>query len=114
MFGEFLLDMPYPPGTIILMDNCSIHYKLGEVFDAKGYVPLFLSPYSPDFQPVELAFSKIKGAFRRLWPWEQGVTQSVETCTSCLTVNDVYGFFKHASSMLNNRCTQLGNGSGVP
>jgi len=33
---------------------------------AKDYTPLFLSPYSPEFQPVELAFSKIKGLFRRL------------------------------------------------
>ena len=102
LFGEFLLDMPYPPGTVVLMDNCSIHYKLEEVFDAKGYIPLFLSPYSPDFQPVELAFSKIKGMFRRLWPWEHGVEQSVETCTSSLTETDIYGFFKHANSLLNS------------
>ena len=48
LFGEFLLCMPYPPGTVVLMDNCSIYYKLEEVFDAKGYIPLFLSPYSPE------------------------------------------------------------------
>jgi hypothetical protein len=99
IFGEFLLDMPYPPGTVILVDNCSIHYKLGDVFDAKGYVPLFLSPYSPDFQPVELAFSKVKGLFRRMWPWEQSVEQAIDTCTSCLTDTDIYGYFKHAGQI---------------
>jgi DNA/RNA-binding domain of Phe-tRNA-synthetase-like protein len=43
-----------------------------------------LIPYSPEFQPVELAFSKIKGMFRRLWPWDHGVEQYVETCTSLI------------------------------
>ena len=69
-FGEFVLDMPFPPDTVILMDNCSVHKSLEGVFDAKGYIPLFLSPYSPKFQPVELAFSKVKGLFRSMWPWQ--------------------------------------------
>jgi hypothetical protein len=47
MFGEFLLDMLYASRDNHTVGFCSIHYKLGEVFDAKGYVPLFLSPYSP-------------------------------------------------------------------
>jgi hypothetical protein len=32
-FGEFVLSMPYPPGTVILLDNCKIHKGLDDVFD---------------------------------------------------------------------------------
>jgi len=95
-FGEFILGMPYPPDTVIIMDNCSIHKKLSDVFEAKGYVPLFLSPYSPMFQPVELAFSKAKGLFRSKWPWTDGVSDAIHH------ENDVKGFFRHAQKALHN------------
>ena len=38
-FGEFVLGMPFPPGTVVLMDNCSTHKGLQDVFDARGYIP---------------------------------------------------------------------------
>ena len=60
-FAEFILDLPYPPGTVLLLDNCSIHKNLNDVYNAKGYIPLFLCPYSPQFQPIELGnFTKVK------------------------------------------------------
>jgi hypothetical protein len=41
--------LPYPPETVCVMDNCRIHKGLDDVFAAKGYIPMFLSPYSPQF-----------------------------------------------------------------
>ncbi len=44
---------------MLILDNCKIHSGIEEAYASKGYVPMFLSPYSPQFQPVELAFSKV-------------------------------------------------------
>lgn len=110
-FGEFVMNMPYLPGTVVLMDNCPIHYKLLDVFDAKGYTPLFLSPYSPDFQPVELAFSKIKRQFRSRWPWNDGVISTVEELIPSVSDQDVYGFFRHADHCLASAILKINSGS---
>ena len=53
-FARIVRDMPFPKGTVLLMDNCTIHKGIDDAFKAKGFTPLFLSPYSPQFQPVEL------------------------------------------------------------
>lgn len=91
------MSMPYPPGTIMLMDNCQIYKNLDDVFEAKGYQMMFLPPYSPMFQPVELAFSKIKGLFRNMWPWEDdGVEKSIHACVEQESETDILGHFRHA------------------
>jgi transposase len=50
------------PGDIVIMDNLSSHKsgKVREAIEAMGAKPLFLPPYSPDFNPIEKAFSKLK------------------------------------------------------
>jgi hypothetical protein len=100
-FGEFVLSLPYPPETVCVMDNCRIHKGLDDVFAAKGYIPMFLSPYSPQFQPVELAFSKMKNHFRSLWPWPDGVNLSVRQSVETLKPSDILGFFRHAQRALD-------------
>ena len=52
----------YNPRSIIIMDNCSIH-RIQEVTDLlnnAGILTIFLPPYSPDMNPIELTFSYIK------------------------------------------------------
>lgn len=46
----------------MIMDNCSIHHvqEIVEIIDQVGAILLFLPPYSPDLNPIELAFSKVK------------------------------------------------------
>jgi transposase len=82
------------------MDNCSTHKGLQEVFDAKEYIPLFLSPYSPKFQPVELAFSKIKNSYRNNWPWNDSVETAVEESVQAVTSSDILGFFRHVGRQM--------------
>lgn len=108
-FARIVLDMPFPKGTVILMDNCTIHNGIDDTFKAKGFTPLFLSPYSPQFQPVELAFSKVKGHFRQLWPWTDGVTDAIEKSVNTLIGQDNRNFFKHASKCLNQRLAEIGD-----
>ena len=66
-FSQYIDNLPYPKGSVILLDNSSTRKKIEDTFQRKGYIPLFLPPYCPKFQPVEFAFSKIKGNFRSQW-----------------------------------------------
>jgi transposase len=99
-FAQFITDLHFPEGTVLIVDNCSVHKKIEHVFAQKGYTSLFLPPYSPKFQPVELAFSKIKNKFCQLWPWPSGVEHAIEESFKTITYTDNINFFKHASACL--------------
>ena len=49
------------PGRVVVMDNLGAHRgdKVCELIEARGCYLLFLPPYSPDFSPIEEAFSKL-------------------------------------------------------
>lgn len=55
------------PGDIVIMDNLSSHKgsAIQEAIEAAGADLLFLPPYSPDFNPIEKAFSKLKAHLRK-------------------------------------------------
>jgi transposase len=55
------------PGDIVVMDNLSSHKsdEVREIIEAAGASLLFLPPYSPDFNPIEQAFSKLKAHLRK-------------------------------------------------
>jgi transposase len=64
-FSLFLESLPVPEGTVILLDNVSFHHSriVKEVADRKGFVLLFVPPYSPWFNPIEGIFSIVKREF---------------------------------------------------
>ena len=55
------------PGQVVVMDNLSAHKgsQVRELIEARGCELLFLPPYSPDLNPIEEAFSKMKALLRR-------------------------------------------------
>jgi transposase len=55
------------PGDIVIMDNLGSHKGAGvrEAIEAAGAGLLYLPPYSPDFNPIENAFSKLKALLRK-------------------------------------------------
>ncbi len=55
------------PGSIVIMDNLSSHKAPAarDAIEAAGAKLLFLPPYSPDFNPIEQAFSKLKAHLRK-------------------------------------------------
>ncbi len=55
------------PGDIVVMDNLSSHKRAGvrEWIEGAGATLLFLPPYSPDFNPIEKAFSRLKALLRK-------------------------------------------------
>jgi transposase len=54
------------PGDVVILDNLSSHKspKVEETIRARGAWILFLPPYSPDLNPIEMAFSKLKAHLR--------------------------------------------------
>jgi len=55
-------------GDVVILDNLAVHRspKAAEILRAKGAWFLFLPPYSPDLNPIEMAFSKLKAHMRRI------------------------------------------------
>lgn len=97
-FVERILVPELSPGDIVVMDNLSSHKgaRVRRLIESRGAKLVFLPPYSPDFNPIELAFSKIKQALRSLgartkaalWGAMQGVLDRV-------TAGDAEAFFRH-------------------
>ena len=57
-------------GDIVIMDNLSSHKVAGvhEAIEAVGATPLYLPPYSPDLNPIEQVFAKLKAILRKVAP----------------------------------------------
>lgn len=55
------------PGDIIVMDNLPAHKpaRVRHAIEATGALLLYLPPYSPDFNPIELAFAKLKATLKK-------------------------------------------------
>ena len=55
------------PGDVVILDNLAAHKseRADKLIRAKGAWMLFLPPYSPDFNPIEMAFSKLKSWLRK-------------------------------------------------
>ena len=55
------------PTSILVMDNCSVHYvqEVRDLLRQSGILLLFLPAYSPDLNPAEEAFSYVKGYLRK-------------------------------------------------
>ena len=65
-YVEQVLAPTLKPGDIVIMDNLRAHKIAGvrEAIEAVGAKLLFIPPYSPDLNPIELAFSKLKALLR--------------------------------------------------
>ena len=68
------------PNSVVVLDNCSIHHvtEAVEAMQQNASLVHFLPPYSPDYNPIELLFSKVKGVLRAM-ETELGVTDDIET-----------------------------------
>jgi transposase len=66
-YVEKVLRPELKPGDIVIMDNLSSHKgpRVRDMIEAAGATLRFLPPYSPDFNPVEMAFAKLKAHLRK-------------------------------------------------
>ena len=67
-YVEKVLVPELSPGTVVILDNLATHRnaEAAQAMRAAGCWFLFLPPYSPDLNPIELAFSKLKAHLRRI------------------------------------------------
>lgn len=97
IFFDFIADLTFPRGSILLMDNASIHKSkhVRDLIASKGYVLLFTPPYSPEYNPIENIFGIIKNYFYKLQclqPYSKAVIDQCikEKLTYSVIVNTFY------------------------
>jgi transposase len=102
-FVEHILIPELRPGDVVIMDNLSSHKRARtrNLIEAAGAEIEFLPPYSPDLNPIEMVFSKLKQLLRSLglrtrealWSSMQGVLDQV-------TPRDAQNCFRHCGYSL--------------
>jgi transposase len=91
------------PGQVVVLDNLSAHKaaSIREVLAARGCSLLFLPPYSPDFTPIEQAFSKLKAILRGLGARaREALEEAVRLAIEAITRADATAWFAHAGYAL--------------
>lgn len=66
-YVEQVLAPTLRPGDVVIMDNLPAHKPVAvrEIIEKAGATLRFLPPYSPDFNPIEMAFSKLKTILKK-------------------------------------------------
>jgi len=86
-------------GRIVVMDNLGAHRpnRVRELIEAKGCELLYLPSSSPDYNPIEEAFAKIKNLLRKAAARTKGaLVEAIGAALSAVTDADARGFFDHA------------------
>jgi transposase len=86
------------PGDVVVLDNLPVHKVAGMAarVEARGARLLFLPPYSPDFAPIEQAWSKLKTALRTAAARSrQALEQALTDAVAWITTQDVQNWFDH-------------------
>jgi transposase len=101
-FGLYLREVLCPAlrrgQQVVVMDNLSVHRSAWarELVESGGAGVLLLPPYSPDFDPIEEAFSKVKGLLRKARARALGALfEATHRALGAVTVEDARGFFGH-------------------
>jgi transposase len=86
-------------GQIVVLDNLSAHKseRARKLIEGRGCQLLFLPPYSsPDFNPIEEAFSKIKGLLRKAQGrTREALIEALGVAISAVSAREARGFFEH-------------------
>lgn len=105
-FDRFVTDALVPTlrrGDVVVLDNLSVHksVRARQAIEGAGARLVFLPAYSPDFNPIEQAFAKLKQGLRRVGA---RTTETVMAATRELyprvTATDARGYYHHAGYFL--------------
>lgn len=105
-FAAFVASTPFPPGTVVLLDNHSMHKTRAVRLEAarRGYSLLYTPAYSPEFNPIELMFGATKNFFYRLRYSDDGITNVGDAVVHCLGAaarpDCITGCFHHVASII--------------
>jgi transposase len=97
-YVEQVLVPTLKPGDIVIMDNLRSHKVAGvrEAIVAAGATLLFIPPYSPDLNPIEMAFAKLKALLRaKAIRTVEALWNTLGTLVGCFTPKECANFFRH-------------------
>jgi transposase len=97
-YVEWVLAPTLRKGQVVVMDNLSAHKggRVRELVEGLGCQLLYLPSYSPDFNPIEEAFSKIKNLIRKVEARSrETLLEAIGAAISALSTQDACGFFEH-------------------
>ena len=85
-------------GDIVIMDNLPAHKSLRvtQAIEAVGCLLVYLPPYSPDLNPIENMWSKVKALLRKAAARSfENVVDAVGQALLAVTTSDCQGYFSH-------------------
>ena len=94
------------PGQIVVMDNLSAHRpkRIKELIEQQVCELLYLPSYSPDYNPIEEAFAKIKNLLRNAAARsKEALIEAIAAALSAITAEDIRGYFQHAGYRLTGQ-----------
>jgi transposase len=98
-YVEHALAPTQQAGQVVVMDNLSAHKpaKVRELIEGRGCELIYLPAYSPDFNPIEEAFAKIKGMLREAGArTKDALVDVLGEALSAISAQDAQGYFEHA------------------
>jgi transposase len=102
VFTAYLQQVLWPclhPGDTLILDNLATHkiQSVGRMLSDRGVGLRYLPPYSPDLNPIELAFAKLKAHLRQAAARTLDELQSaLANSLDCFSASDCTAFFRHA------------------
>jgi transposase len=109
VFDQFIEQFLVPQlrsGQIVIWDNLSVHKSVDaeDLIEAAGCRVVPLPPYSPDFNPIEQLFSKLKAYLRRANQRSvEGLWEAIGTGLDLITPQDTRGWFQHCGYTLDEQ-----------
>lgn len=103
VYAEQVLGPRLRRGDVVVLDNLTAHRasRIEEVAEARGAQVLWLAPYSPDFNPIEQCWSKIKTFLRGVKARTAGaLDEALAQAIELVTKSDIRGWFKHCGYSL--------------
>jgi transposase len=97
-YVERFLAPSLSPGQVVVLDNLGAHKteRVRELIEGRGCELWFLPAYSPDLNPIEEAFSKVKGRLRRAAArTREALVEAMGEALSAVTPRDAEGWFAH-------------------
>ena len=102
-FVEQVLVPELRPGDVVIMDNLSSHkrQRIRELIEDAGARLVFLPPYSPDLNPIELVFAKVKQLLRSLaCRTRDALWKAMQSVLDQVTPSDALNCYKHCGYTL--------------
>jgi transposase len=98
-YVEKVLAPSLKEGQVVVMDNLSAHKpkRIRELVEQRGCELVYLPSYSPDYNPIEEAFAKIKHLLRKAAArTKEALIDAIAAALCAISTEDIRGYFQHA------------------